>query len=285
MSRDMKPRKTPPAKKSSGGTLIGLFIGLVIGMLAVAGVVWYVNKAPLPFTTNGQQPKPAAPAAAATGKPPAAQETPPMAAASQPLSLPGKPGEPGGDKQRFDFYKILPGKAEAIPDPKPEEPKPEVAKPAEVKPPISKPSESKPVDSKPTESMSAESKPADSKPTKSAASKAAESKTSKTSEGKAGESKTADSKPAESRSKPEKDNTLKEPIYLQAGSFQNASEADNQKARLALLGAEARIQQVMLQDKVWYRVRIGPYHKMDEVTHMRSDLAKQGIDANVVRKD
>lgn len=268
MSRDMKPRKTPPAKKSSGGTLIGLFIGLVIGMVAVAGVVWYVNKAPLPFTTNGQQPKPAVPTTAATiGKPPAAQETPQIATATQPLSLPGKPGETGSDKQRFDFYKILPGKAEAIPDPKPEEPKPEVVKPAEVKPAVSKPAESK----------SAESKPADSKPS--------ESKATKTSEGKASETKTAESKPTENRSKPEKDNTLKEPIYLQAGSFQNAGEADNQKARLALLGAEARIQQVMLQDKVWYRVRIGPYHKMDEVTHMRSDLAKQGIDANVVRKD
>ena len=283
MSRDMKPRKTPPAKKSSGGTLIGLFIGLVIGMLAVAGVVWYVNKAPLPFTTNGQQPKPAVPTTAVTiGKPPAAQETPQIATATQPLSLPGKPGETGSDKQRFDFYKILPGKAEAIPDPKPEEPKPEVVKPAEVKPAVSKPAESKSAESKPAESKPAESKPAGSKP---ADSKPSESKATKTSEGKASETKTAESKPAENRSKPEKDNTLKEPIYLQAGSFQNAGEADNQKARLALLGAEARIQQVMLQDKVWYRVRIGPYHKMDEVTHMRSDLARQGIDANVVRKD
>ncbi len=282
MSRDMKPRKTPPAGKSGGGTLIGLFIGLVIGMVAVAGVVWYVNKAPLPFTSNGQQPKSAAPTAAAKPSQAATPDNPQMAAA--PLSLPGKPGETGGDKQRFDFYKILPGKAEAIPDPKPEETKPETAKPAEVKPPVSKPIESKP-ESKPSESKAAENKPAESKPAKSADSKPSESKSAENKPAKTTENKSAESKPAESRSKAEKDSTLKEPIYLQAGSFQNAGEADNQKARLALLGAEARIQQVMLQDKVWYRVRIGPYHKMDEVTHMRSDLAKQGIDANVVRKD
>jgi hypothetical protein len=56
MSRDMKqPRKTPPRKTSGGGTLLGLFIGLVVGVIAVAGVVWYVNKVPLPFTTTGQQ--------------------------------------------------------------------------------------------------------------------------------------------------------------------------------------------------------------------------------------
>lgn len=244
MSRDMKPRKTPPARKSGGGTLLGLFIGLVIGVIAVAGVVWYINKAPLPFTTTGQQPKLSPPIAT---KPvaPTAPEVPPVASA--PVALPGKPGDPVPEKPRFDFYKILPGNAEAIPDPKPEEAKPVVSKPGETKAITTAPGEAKPADAKPVESKAVASKPTE--------------------------------------GKVNKDNTLKEPIYLQAGSFASASEADNQKARLALLGAEARIQQVMLQDKVWYRVRIGPYHKMDDVTHLRADLARQGIEANVVRKD
>ena len=244
MSRDMKPRKTPPARKSGGGTLLGLFIGLVIGVIAVAGVVWYINKAPLPFTTTGQQPKLSPPIAT---KPvaPTAPEVPPVASA--PVALPGKPGDPVPEKPRFDFYKILPGNAEAIPDPKPEEAKPVVSKPGETKAITTAPGEAKPADAKPVESKAVASKPTE--------------------------------------GKVDKDNTLKEPIYLQAGSFASASEADNQKARLALLGAEARIQQVMLQDKVWYRVRIGPYHKMEDVTHLRADLARQGIEANVVRKD
>ena len=40
MSRDMKPRKSRSSgnrKKSGGGTLIGLFLGLVIGVVAAAG--------------------------------------------------------------------------------------------------------------------------------------------------------------------------------------------------------------------------------------------------------
>jgi cell division protein FtsN len=85
--------------------------------------------------------------------------------------------------------------------------------------------------------------------------------------------------------KPEAEPLLKKPIYLQAGSFQNMAEADNQKARLALMGVEARIQQVMLQDKVWYRVRLGPYPRMEEVSILRGELARQGIDARVVKKD
>ncbi|MCC2867840.1 MAG: SPOR domain-containing protein [Candidatus Accumulibacter phosphatis] len=264
----MKPRKAPPARKSEGGTLLGLFIGLVIGVIGVAGVVWYINKAPLPFTTTGQQPKLPPPVA---GKPPAASpEVPPVASA--PVALPGKPGDPVTDKPRFDFYKILPGKAEAIPDPKPEEVKPAETKPLVARSIETKPIETKPIETKPIETKPIETKPVEAKPTEG---KAAPSKA---------ESKAADAKPADgTRSRTE--NTLKEPLYLQAGSFQNAHEADNQKARLALIGTEAQIQQVMLQDKVWYRVRIGPYHKIDDVNHLRADLARQGIDANVVRKD
>ena len=257
MSRDMRPRKAAPGRKSGGGTLLGLFIGLVIGVIAVAAVVWYVNKAPLPFTTTGQQPKLPPPVGSRpAGQPPG--EVPPLASA--PVALPGKPGDAVPEKQRFDFYKILPGNAEAIPEPRPDE-----SRPVEPRPTIGKPTETKPIETKPTETKPTETKPAETKP--------AEAKTA--------ESKTVAGKPAEAKG----ESTLKEPIYLQAGSFLSASDADNQKARLALMGAEARIQQVMLQDKVWYRVRLGPYHKMEDLNHMRADLAKQGIDANVARRD
>ena len=60
---------------------------------------------------------------------------------------------------------------------------------------------------------------------------------------------------------------------------------DYLKALLALIGTESQIQQVILKDKVWYRVRIGPYQKIDDVNHVRADLTRQSIDANVVRKD
>ncbi|QKS28329.1 MAG: SPOR domain-containing protein [Candidatus Accumulibacter similis] len=265
MSRDMRPRKAPPGRKSAGGTLFGLFIGLVIGVIAVAAVVWYVSKAPLPFTTTGQQPKPPPPVGSKPAGQPASEVPPVAAAPAAPVALPGKPGDPIPEKPRFDFYKILPGNAEAVPDPKPDE-----ARPAQPVPTIGKPTETKPIETKPAETRVVEAKPTEAKPAE-----------SKTADGKTAEGKAPAGKPAEAKG----ENTLKEPIYLQAGSFLSASDADNQKARLALLGAEARIQQVMLQDKVWYRVRLGPYHKMDEVNHMRADLAKQGIDANVVRRE
>ncbi len=214
MSRDMKPRKrsNTSRRKSGGGTLIGLFVGLVIGVLVAAGVVWYIHKTPVPFSNKTP---PSAPPAPQQQQQPG---TPPA-----PLSLPGKPGDPvpqSSDKPRFDFYKILPGNSEAIPDPKP-------------------------------------------------------------AEGKSGEPKQADG----TKGKDGTEAALKEPVYLQTGSFQNASDADNQKAKLAMMGAEATIHQVMLQDKVWYRVRLGPFRKVEDVNAMRAELARQGIDANVVKKD
>ena len=217
----MKPRRKPAAasrKKSGGGTLLGLFIGLVIGVLAAAGVVWYIFKTPAPFTNKGQPSPTSAPPAAAQPAA-AAQQT-----AAAPMALPGKPGDPipqaGDNKPRFDFYKILPGNSDTTSDPKPTEPKP-----------------------------------------------------------------TDSAKGKVEKDKAEKEAALKDPVYLQTGSFQSAADADGQKAKLAMMGVEASVQQVMLQDKVWYRVRLGPFRKTEEVHAMRSDLAKQGIEANAVKKD
>jgi cell division protein FtsN len=75
-----------------------------------------------------------------------------------------------------------------------------------------------------------------------------------------------------------------EHFILQAGSFQNPADADNLKARLALLGVEAGVEPVNLAEKgTWYRVRIGPYSKVDEINRLRQTLAQNGIDASLVK--
>ncbi|KAB2918405.1 MAG: SPOR domain-containing protein [Dechloromonas sp.] len=207
MSRDMKPRKSQPArKKSGGGTLVGMFIGLVLGVAIAAGVVWYLNSSPLPFnkqvqSTNGRNDVPA------TGN------------KGEPLALPGKPGDPVPEK-RFQFYDILPGKADAVPDP--------AAKPAEAKKEEKK------------------------------------------------EEKKDDSKKDEGKES-------KVPLFLQAGSFSTAQDADNQKAKLAFMGVEAVVQQVMIQERTLYRVRVGPFSRIDELNKVRAELAKSGIEAQLAK--
>jgi hypothetical protein len=105
---DNSGRKTPRAgqKKSGGGTLLGMFIGLVVGISIAFGVVWYLNKSPLPFQNKYEgAPK------AENGKPAAGgNATTPQA----PAALPGKPGDKPTDR-RFEFYGLLEGKQPAAP--------------------------------------------------------------------------------------------------------------------------------------------------------------------------
>jgi len=76
----------------------------------------------------------------------------------------------------------------------------------------------------------------------------------------------------------------KDVYFIQAGSFQNPAEADNQKARLAILGYESSVEPANLPDKgTWYRVRLGPYTKVEEINRVRQALAQSGIEASLVK--
>lgn len=68
-------------------------------------------------------------------------------------------------------------------------------------------------------------------------------------------------------------------FYLMAGSFQKPSDAEAQKANLALIGFDASVQKTVIGEKVWYRVKIGPFKRQDDANRARSDLKENGIDA------
>jgi cell division protein FtsN len=76
----------------------------------------------------------------------------------------------------------------------------------------------------------------------------------------------------------------KDVYFIQAGSFQNPAEADNQKARLAILGFESSVEPANLPDKgTWYRVRMGPFAKLEDINKVRQALAQSGIDASLIK--
>ena len=76
----------------------------------------------------------------------------------------------------------------------------------------------------------------------------------------------------------------KEIYLLQAGSFQSPADADNLKAKLALLGLEANVEATNIPEKgVMYRVRLGPYDKIDEINKVRSQMAQNGIEPSLVK--
>jgi len=75
-------------------------------------------------------------------------------------------------------------------------------------------------------------------------------------------------------------------VFLQLGAFQNENEADNLKAKLALLGVEAKIQSVTIPDKgMVHRVRVGPLSRQEDVDRVRAQLKQDGINAAVVKEE
>ncbi|WP_084091548.1 SPOR domain-containing protein [Andreprevotia lacus] len=72
--------------------------------------------------------------------------------------------------------------------------------------------------------------------------------------------------------------------YLQVGAFQNEQDADNLKAKLALMGVEANIQSTDLGDKgIWHRVRVGPFTSLSELDKTRGLLKSNNVDSTVVK--
>jgi cell division protein FtsN len=185
----MKPKHSPDRRKSGGNTLVGVFIGLVLGVAIAAGVVMYINKTPLPFI-NKVQPAPRADSHQA------------------PVALPGKPGDPTPTERPSQLASVPPN-AEAT----------------------------------------------------------------------RGEG-SAQNEAARPEAQGQKDKL----IYFQAGAFSQPQDADRLKANLALMGLEADVQQVMVQNKTFYRLRLGPYTKI-RADSVRAELAQAGIETALIGKE
>lgn len=71
--------------------------------------------------------------------------------------------------------------------------------------------------------------------------------------------------------------------YLQAGAFREMSDAENTRAKLALLGFEAAISDRSTDSGVLHRVRVGPYSGPEAMNKARAKLLDSGIDVAIVR--
>lgn len=72
--------------------------------------------------------------------------------------------------------------------------------------------------------------------------------------------------------------------FLQAGAYQNSADAEDQRAKLALMGIEASIQTVSVPEKGnLNRVRLGPYRTAEEMNQVKAELLKRGVVTAVIR--
>jgi cell division protein FtsN len=70
---------------------------------------------------------------------------------------------------------------------------------------------------------------------------------------------------------------------IQVGSFKDHNEADQQRATLALLGIESRVEKVTIDNtQTWYRVRIGPEKDQRKVESILARLEDNDIQGMVM---
>jgi cell division protein FtsN len=77
--------------------------------------------------------------------------------------------------------------------------------------------------------------------------------------------------------------TNAEKYLLQVGSFKQSNDAEQMKARLALMGMTARVQTVNVDGTTWHRVRVGPVTSAREADSFRQRLSNNGIESLVMK--
>ena len=71
--------------------------------------------------------------------------------------------------------------------------------------------------------------------------------------------------------------------FVQAGAFRTQADADAQRAKLAMLGWEARVSEREQNGRAVFRVRIGPFTKRDDAEVLKEKLDGAGMESALVR--
>ena len=71
--------------------------------------------------------------------------------------------------------------------------------------------------------------------------------------------------------------------FVQAGAFKSAVDADAQKAKLSMMGIEAKVSEREQAGRAIFRVRSGPFDDKDQAEKIKARLDASGMDAALVR--
>ena len=250
-------------KKQFGGTVVGLMIGVVLGLAAALAVAVYVTKTPPTFANKGQshtaesdaseskKNKDWDPNSALYGKNPARPATPVVPGAAV-APEPGADVKPAPTKPATATTTTVPGASTTAAPP-------------------TTPATTSPV-----------------KPTTPTINPATVAKSDPKSEAKQ-DPKTASTDPLgdmlKNKSATKSSNPSAEPFmyFVQAGAFRTAEDAEAQRARLSLMGVDAKVTEREQSGRTVFRVRSGPYNKEDDADRMKEKLSSAGMDAALVR--
>lgn len=242
-----QPQRVTRQSKQSGGTFLGVVLGLIVGLVVAALVAFYVTRAPSPFVAkNAAPPQPASASAAS-----AAQFDPNRmllghGAASQPAAT-----VLNGEPQIVEVPAANGGGSNAAQG------------------------TTGTGNNGAASAVVASEKPEKPKPVKPARHEA----TAPASQQKTPASQqNASGKPAPAISR-----NAGTGYFLQSGAYKNSSGAEQQRARLGLQGFESKIMRSDVNGTTYYRVRLGPFARQEDMNAARQHLAGVGIDTTIIK--
>ncbi|ACC69380.1 SPOR domain-containing protein [Paraburkholderia phymatum] len=259
-----KPRRTTKQQsKQTGGTFLGIVLGLIVGLAIAVVVALYITRAPTPFVA-----KVAPPAASDSG-------------ASQPQYDPNRP---------------LQGKSPGQPVPQAAQPAPPNTAPGQTtnqsqtsgmleEPQIVEvpPSSNNGVAVAPKPAQDNGANANNGTTTAMIPPKKAQSPTSAPSTASIAPTQPKAGSTPNANGTPPAANDANTGYLLQVGAYKTAADAEQQRARLAFQGFESKVTQRDAGGVTYYRVRIGPFSKFEDMNTTRQRLSDAGVDTAVIR--
>ena len=71
--------------------------------------------------------------------------------------------------------------------------------------------------------------------------------------------------------------------FVQAGAFRSTEEAEAQRAKLAMMGWQAKVTEREQSGRTVYRVRVGPFGKKDDAEGIKEKFESSGVESALVR--
>ncbi|KVO57984.1 SPOR domain-containing protein [Burkholderia stagnalis] len=301
-----QPRRTSKQSKQAGGTFLGIVLGLIVGLAIAVVVALYITRSPSPFVskvapppadTGASQPQQFDPNRALQGKTPgqpvpqAAQPAPPNTAPGQaanqtqggllpepqivevPPSANGSTGSNGSASSNASNGASNGASNNGVAI---------APKPADVTPPPKKP---QPVE-KPQSNANSNANSNDDDLGRFAAQKQAQQAQKAQQQMAANTPKPTSSAAAAnngSAAKPPAANDANTGYFLQVGAYKTETDAEQQRARLGFQGFESKVSKRDVSGVTYFRVRVGPFSKFEDMNSARQRLSDAGVDTAVIR--
>jgi cell division protein FtsN len=71
--------------------------------------------------------------------------------------------------------------------------------------------------------------------------------------------------------------------FVQAGAFRTAEDAEAQRAKLSLMGTDAKVTEREQSGRQVFRVRVGPFEKKEDADRQKEKLEASGVETALVR--